>query len=249
MENKENKYQMILLGSVIICAIFTFVTIAWAAFSTTLKISGTATIKAQTWNVYWSAASVDNTAGATTATAASIDTIGSSTSTISLTALSAEYNTPGQKAVYHITATNGGTFNAKFTQFTAPTIDCKGASESTYKTVQDSIDAYTAAGSNISSITSTGEKVCKFITYELKTKTAFTSTVNSGGITAGTDFSTLANTLVLDKVTSSGIATGGSIELELIIYFDKNEQMAPEALPTEDVSVRIKTFEAKFDQA
>ena len=90
MENKENKYQMILLGSVIICAIFTFVTIAWAAFSTTLKISGTATIKAQTWNVYWSAASVDNSTGATTATSASIDTIGSSTNTISLTALSAD---------------------------------------------------------------------------------------------------------------------------------------------------------------
>ena len=38
METKENKYQIILLGTVIICAIFTFVTIAWAAFSTTLKI-------------------------------------------------------------------------------------------------------------------------------------------------------------------------------------------------------------------
>ena len=88
MENKENKYQMILLGSVIICAIFTFVTIAWAAFSTTLQISGTATIKSQTWNVYWSAASVDNSSGATTATAASIDSIGTSTSTISLSSLS-----------------------------------------------------------------------------------------------------------------------------------------------------------------
>ena len=249
MENKENKYQMILLGSVIICAIFTFVTIAWAAFSTTLKISGTATIKAQTWNVYWSAASVDNSTGATTATSASIDTIGSSTNTISLTTLSAEYNTPGQKAVYDVTATNGGTFNAKFTQFTAPVIDCKGASESTWTTVTDSQTAYTNAGSNISSITSSGAKVCKFITYTLKTKNAFTSTTNSGGIAAGTDFSTLANTLVLDKTSSGTIAAGGAIDLELILYFDKDEQMAPEALPTEDVTVRIRTFEAKFDQA
>ena len=85
--------------------------------------------------------------------------------------------------------------------------------------------------------------------HYLKVKNAFTSTTNSTGIPAGTTFSSLANTLVLDKVTSTGIATGGSIELELIIYFDKNEEMAPEALPTEDVFVRIKTFEAKFDQA
>ncbi len=252
METKENKYQIILLGTVIICAIFTFVTIAWAAFSTTLKISGTATIKAQTWNVYWSAASVDSSSGATTSLNTTIDSIGTATNIISLTQLKADYNTPGQKAVYNVTASNGGTFNAKLTNFTAPTISCKSASDAAYVTQAAATTAFDAAAAltpaNYSGLTS-AEKVCKFITYELKVKNAFTSTTNSSGIAAGTTFSTLTNTLVLDKATSTGLATGGSIDLELIVYFDKNKELPSEALPTEDVSVKFETFEAKFDQA
>jgi hypothetical protein len=252
MENKENKYQIILLASVIVCAIFTFVTIAWAAFSTTLKIQGTATIKAQTWNVYWSAASVDHSTGATDAIASSIDSIGTATNVVTLSSLSADFNTPGQKVVYNMTITNGGTFDAKFVQFTAPTISCKGASDSAYVTqanAESQADIIAAGASSIAGKTS-AQKICNFITWELKTKNPFTSITNSGGITAGTTFSGLANTLVLDKTTSTGaIASGGSIDLELTIYFDKEEKIPPASLPTEEISVKYETFEAKFDQA
>ena len=250
-KDKDEKYQIILLGSVIICAIFTFVTIAWAAFTTTLKISGTATVKAQTWNVYWSAASVDNSTGKTTSLATSIDGIGSATNIIELKQLKADFNTPGQKAVYNMTMANGGTFNAKLTSYTTPTISCKGASDSAWVTQSAAVPKadVIAKASSVASKTS-AERICNFIEYELKTKTAsFTSSVNTTPITAGQNFSTLVNTLVLDKTTSTGLATGGQLELELTIYFDKDTQLPAEYLPTEEVEIKYETFEAKFDQA
>ncbi len=246
MDEKQNKYQIILLASVIVCAIFTFVTIAWAAFSTTLKISGTATVKSQTWNVYWSAASVNN--GSSTSVSASIDSIGSSTSTITLSALDASYNVPGQKAVYDVSITNGGTFDAKFVQYTAPTISCTDDGGTTSYTPTSGMTAYTNAISANNYTNIGAAAVCAFMTYELKVKNAFTGATTSS-VTAGTDFTTLPNNLILDKTTASGIATGGVIDLELTIYFDKNKDIKQEALPTKDVTVTISNLQAKFDQA
>lgn len=48
---KRESFQGILLGIVIMCAVFAFITIAWAAFSSTLTIGGTATIANQSWKV------------------------------------------------------------------------------------------------------------------------------------------------------------------------------------------------------
>ena len=48
---KRESFQGILLGIVIMCAVFAFITIAWAAFSQTLTIGGTATVAAQKWNI------------------------------------------------------------------------------------------------------------------------------------------------------------------------------------------------------
>lgn len=246
MDDKQNKYQIILLASVIVCAIFTFVTIAWAAFSTTLKISGTATIKSQSWNVYWSAASVDTTNSTTVS--ASIDSIGSSTSTITLSSLAAEYNVPGQKAVYNLSITNGGTFDAKYVQYTAPTISCTDDGGTTTYNPTNGLAAYNTAVSTNNYTNIGAASVCAFMTYELKVKNPFTGTTTTS-VASGTDFTTLANSLVLDKSTSSGVATGGVIDLELTIYFDKNKDIKAEALPTKDVSVTISNLQAKFDQA
>ncbi len=48
---KKESFQGILLGIVIMCAVFAFITIAWAAFSDTLSIGGTATVKKQSWQI------------------------------------------------------------------------------------------------------------------------------------------------------------------------------------------------------
>ena len=249
-KDKEEKYQIILLGSVIICAIFTFMTIAWAAFSTTLKISGTATIKAQTWNVYWSAASVDNATGKTTSLNTTIDSIGSATDKVVLNQLKTDFNTPGQKAVYDVTITNGGTFDALYKAYTAPGISC--TSGSTTVTQADATTNFNAAQlANNYSTLSDAEKVCKFMTFEVKTKTAsFTSVKTTTAVTAGTDFTSIADSnFVLDKTSSGTVGAGGAIELEVTLYFDKNEQLPSAALPTSEVTVTFTDMSFKFDQA
>ena len=248
MEEKHKKYQLILLSCVIVCAIFTFVTIAWAAFTTTLRISGTATVKAQSWNVYWSAASADSTNS--TSVSASIDSIGSSTSTVTLSALAASYNVPGQKAVYNLSISNGGTFDAKYVQYTAPTITCTDDGGTTSYTPTTGMTAYTNAVTNNNYTNIGAASVCAFMSYDLKVRNSFTGATTSS-VAVGTDFTVapLVNSLVLDKTTSTGLATGGTIDLVLTIYFDKDKAMKSEALPTKDVTVTISNLQAKFDQA
>lgn len=48
---RKESFQGILLGIVIMCAVFAFITVAWAALSSTLTVSGTASVNAQSWKV------------------------------------------------------------------------------------------------------------------------------------------------------------------------------------------------------
>lgn len=48
---RKESFQGILLGIVIMCAVFAFITVAWAALSTTLTVNGTASIAAQNWKI------------------------------------------------------------------------------------------------------------------------------------------------------------------------------------------------------
>jgi hypothetical protein len=48
---RKESFQGILLGIVIMCAVFAFITIAWAGFSSTLTINGSATVEKQSWKV------------------------------------------------------------------------------------------------------------------------------------------------------------------------------------------------------
>ena len=51
---RKESFQGILLGIVIMCAVFAFITVAWAALSSTLTINGTATVAASSWKVEFS---------------------------------------------------------------------------------------------------------------------------------------------------------------------------------------------------
>ena len=48
---RKESFQGILLGIVIMCAVFAFITVAWAALSTTLTIDGYASVNAQKWKI------------------------------------------------------------------------------------------------------------------------------------------------------------------------------------------------------
>lgn len=62
---RKESFQGILLGIVIMCAVFAFITVAWAALSSTLTINGTATIAASKWQVEFSDTSAAVLSGST----------------------------------------------------------------------------------------------------------------------------------------------------------------------------------------
>ncbi len=240
-------YQVILLSTVMICAVFTFVTIAWAAFNTTLTIGGTATVKAQKWNVYFKSAAVDSTA--TTADNVSIDSIGTSTSTITLSSLAAAFDTPGEKAVYNITIDSDSTFDAKLTDYTEPTIECKTSDPgATTYTPTTGLAAYQAVSNGDYSAVDPAALVCGFISYDyVIASTGFAGTKMATPPAAGTKLNTLVNTFVFD----STLTTGGDhdVDLVLTLYFDKDKTMNANALPTKEVTVSFTNLKTKFTQA
>ena len=83
--------------------------VAFAAFSTTLNINGTATVQTSSWDIYFTSANIgeSNFAGATE-TASGSGTIEATTLTWNAT-----FKTPGDKVVFTIYVKNAGSYNAK----------------------------------------------------------------------------------------------------------------------------------------
>ena len=98
--------------------------IAFAAFSTTLNINGTATVKATKWDIYFSDTGAENSKTAASSSISSItpsNTAGWTTTATgtgtyaSATTISwnASFKTPGDKVVYKFYVRNDGDYNAK----------------------------------------------------------------------------------------------------------------------------------------
>lgn len=127
---KRESFQGVLLGIVIMCAVFAFITVAWAGLSSTLSISGTAAVAAQSWKIGFGTANNEILTSATT----SVTTTGSTSTALpgtlpTLTANTfglttgetpsrqtvANFSAPGEKVVYTWYTVNEGTFAAKAT--------------------------------------------------------------------------------------------------------------------------------------
>ena len=126
---KRESFQGVLLGIVIMCAVFAFITVAWAGLSSTLSISGTASVAAQSWKVGFGTAnnSVLSSAGNVMPTVTPAGaTIGPVSPGIAITSTTfgststpptlATFSTPGQKVEYTWYTVNEGTFAAKATE-------------------------------------------------------------------------------------------------------------------------------------
>lgn len=119
---KKESFQGILLGIVIMCAVFAFITIAWAAFSTNLTISGSAKINQQSWKVEFVSSKDTALAANTGATLTGTKTgsaelpsssgFGIDTSHISASGNIGTFNQKGDKITYTWYAQNFGTFDA-----------------------------------------------------------------------------------------------------------------------------------------
>ena len=110
--------------------------VAFAAFSTTLNITGSATVQSSTWDIHYSTNGTTGTAPSTDGTSVS-PTASNTQSGINSTATgtgslkpgtftwSGTFKTPGDRLVYTFYVCNKGTYNAKLTSITSPTATCK----------------------------------------------------------------------------------------------------------------------------
>ena len=110
--------------------------VAFAAFSTTLNINGTATVQTSSWDIYFTSAnqgSKPGTGGISMPTAnigetnfAGATETASGSGTIEATTITwnATFKTPGDKVVYTIYVKNAGSYNAKVNGINLGTKTC-----------------------------------------------------------------------------------------------------------------------------
>ena len=126
-----NKKITISIVAVLVIAIISL-GIAFATFSTTLNINGSATVESTAWDIYFTTAAT-NGAKPTTSTSMPSNTISTNSNTVTNATASilattftwhADFKTPGDKVVYTIYVKNGGDYNAQVSNIVKPAVQC-----------------------------------------------------------------------------------------------------------------------------
>ena len=97
------------------------VSLAYAGFTQTLTINGTATVKAASWNVHFANVTNKQVTGT-----AEWDTQPAQDGATKIGDYSVTLKTPGDKASFEFDVVNDGTFNAKLDSLTVGTPTCSG---------------------------------------------------------------------------------------------------------------------------
>lgn len=148
---EKNRKTTIAVVAALIIAVVSL-GIAFAAFSSTLTINGTATISASSWDIHFSDASNGSTTGGTVTPSLS-NSLASATATSTSTKATltgsdftwgATFKSPGDKVQYHFYVTNQGDYNAVLSSINEPQVTCtKG--ESTAETAYCHYISYTVS--------------------------------------------------------------------------------------------------------
>lgn len=124
--NKEREMKTLVIAALVISVVA--IGVGFAAFSTTLQINGTASVNTdgKTWNVLFTA--VEKTDASTAGLGATVPTIsngsaGVNTTNTAIGTITAAFTAPKQKLQYKITVKNAGTYDAKLTAASIPTLD------------------------------------------------------------------------------------------------------------------------------
>lgn len=124
--NKEREMKTLVIAALVISVVA--IGVGFAAFSTTLQINGTATVNTagKTWNVLFTG--VEKTDVSTEGIDATVPTIsngtaGENTTNAAIGTITAAFTAPNQKLQYKITVTNSGSYDAKLTAASIPTLD------------------------------------------------------------------------------------------------------------------------------
>jgi hypothetical protein len=100
------------------------VSLAYAGFTATLNINGTANVKAASWNVHF--ANLQNVINTGTAVEITHPTV----TATNIGNYAVSFSTPGDSITYTFDVVNSGTFNAKWSGLTIGTPTCTGGSGS-----------------------------------------------------------------------------------------------------------------------
>ena len=189
--DKKRKLEIVTIALAFVFSI-TAVTIAFAAYNSSLTIKGSATAKASKWKVIFkdlSSATIGNDNGVTP-TAREV-THPSIVGEVSIETYNVEIKTPGDYLTYNFKIKNDGDFPAQISTFSMPTPTCRNG----------------ASGSP-----SDASNVCSNLSYTLKYVNNDPNTVDSAiAVSAGDDVATG------DKYTP-----GLEREVQLRIYYSKN---------------------------
>ena len=124
--NKEREMKTLVIAALVISVVA--IGVGFAAFSTTLQINGTATVNTagKTWDVRFE--KIEKTGLSTEGVDSSTPTItngtsGENTTNAAISTITAAFTAPGQKLQYKITVKNAGTYDAKLTAASIPTLN------------------------------------------------------------------------------------------------------------------------------
>jgi len=182
MQDRMHNLKFLLLLSMILVV---GVVVAYAALSTTLTITfGNVTQNALTWNVAFTAGTVNGTPGGTSATGRSCGAATVTANSVSVAATT--LSKPGDSCTYALTVKNTGGIAASLSSLkpTAPTSTTCGTTQ----------NASSSAGAKL---------VCGNITYEITTDSAGATPLKTGSTIAASTGSQAVYLVV--KYTGSGV--------------------------------------------
>lgn len=137
MEKKRNG-QLIIIG--VLAFAILFMAVGFAAYSQTLNIQGSVTVKAVKWSVHWVANSFEKQAD-------SVDFASSAVTDTDVT-FTATLTKPGDKAHFKVTAINDGDFDAVLKKITMTSLTAEQQKYLTY-TVKYAGTTYNATTDNL----------------------------------------------------------------------------------------------------
>lgn len=228
---RKESFQGILLGIVIMCAVFAFITVAWAALSSTLTVNGYATVAAQTWNI-----------GFGTAKNALLDATGTAISTCSTTGGGVCPTGEGADTLPTITKNTFGQTTTPEAQ-NLGSFTTAGTIKYTWYIVNlGTFDAYITS---VPSITLTCTEETTTDTYTTTTAatnfcSALSATLKVGTSTTSTDAENVAPAVLDAKINKSGASSPlvNYVKAQLEIVYS-GEHTEGQALPDGKVKVSL----------
>ena len=123
--NREREMKTLVIAALVISVVA--IGVGFAAFSTTLQINGTATVNTadKTWDVHFE--NIEKTTQSTEGVENSVPTItdgtaGENKTNTAISTITAAFTAPNQKLQYKVTVKNAGTYAAKLTAASIPTL-------------------------------------------------------------------------------------------------------------------------------